>query len=81
MAEAPALFTQCARQEEILSLPQGPWPLHERLPRSEGAYRGAHLEREVTEICQKGDFNRSKDNNKDKHEALPRDEDHASHRP
>ena len=35
----------------------------------------------LQKYVKKGDSNKSKDNNKDKHKASPRDKDHTSHRP
>ena len=54
MAKAITFVPQHLRQEELLSVPQGSWPLHRRLPGLEGVDKGINTERKITEVCEEG---------------------------
>jgi len=54
MAKAITFVAQRACQKEVLSVPQGLWPLHRRFQGPKGVDRGAYTEKKTAEVCEIG---------------------------
>ncbi|XP_075670098.1 uncharacterized protein LOC142639846 [Castanea sativa] len=74
VAEAPALVTKCARQKQILQIPQGPRPLHRRLPRCERTDRRIDTKGKLQKYVRKGDSNRFREGNTSQREPSSKNE-------
>ena len=81
MAKTITFVFQRLRQEEVLSVPQGPWSLHRKLLGPEGADIEIDTERKAIKVCEEGRISRFRDDDKSQCQFSPKDEDHTSQQP